>query len=243
MKDNEEKLPDSSEQKSQSANQSSKKPKMVGQVVEAGLEDYARQSLSALSQRDYDLGKFLFTVSTFAILISFTLITALGKEYSIVLISVFPFVMSIWVALNLVVEGAGEIKFSELIIDDYDRMKSYIRKQKNRWFFHFATGAVIFTILFSAISIYKWTGSSLLSWTGFKLADNQLVQPLNGIKNSLEKLNQTVEKAGRENVACNVKLDGLRNLIQNNHEKVVEAFLAHDNESKNLAERSSHHQD
>lgn len=167
-------------------------PKTFGQISEEGLAEYAKQTYSNLAQRDYDLGKFLFTVSTFSILISFTLITALGREYLFILLASIPYLLSIKTALNLVTQGAGDINFKTVLMDDYEHMKQYVNQQRKIWQKEFLAGSIIFIVLFTLVTLDKVSGSRVLKWLGFAPPEHILVAPLNTINASLQDIKNAI---------------------------------------------------
>ncbi|EHW0694779.1 hypothetical protein K1B30_003087 [Vibrio parahaemolyticus] len=129
-------------------------PQKVGEAMVEGLNDYGKQTISALAQRDYDLGKFLFTASTFAILLSLTLVTALGKIYVFTLLSSIWFGKSVKISLKLVTDGAGDFNPGDKLLDDYNKMKKYIVKRVNEWYVEFNFGLKIFIIIFVITTIF-----------------------------------------------------------------------------------------
>ncbi|HHE0474649.1 TPA: hypothetical protein ACN35U_003327 [Vibrio parahaemolyticus] len=133
----------------------------VGHAMVDGLKDYGRQTISSLAQRDYDLGKFLFTASTFAILLSFTLVTALGKIYFLTLISTFWFGKSVKIALNLVTEGAGDLNPDTELLADYEQMREHIANGVKDWYKQFNFGLIVFIVTFALTSIFLIADSYL----------------------------------------------------------------------------------
>ncbi|EGR3366105.1 hypothetical protein CGK41_22070 [Vibrio parahaemolyticus] len=146
----------------------------VGDAMVDGLKDYGRQTISSLAQRDYDLGKFLFTASTFAILLSFTLVTALGKIYFLTLVSTFWFGKSVKIALSLVTDGAGDLNPDSELLVDYEQMRLHIAKRVNSWYKQFNFGLIIFIVAFAITSIFLIADSYLnLGITEKMISQNQ----------------------------------------------------------------------
>lgn len=131
--------------------------KLYSEQIDAGLDEYVKQDISSIATRDYDLGKFLFTVSTFAILVAFTIVSALGKEFFLILLSVFWFAKSVNTALELSTKTGYEIQINKQIFDDYQRKVSFIQDFRNRWYRDFKIGIIVASVLFalsSGIRIY-----------------------------------------------------------------------------------------
>ncbi|EHD1699175.1 hypothetical protein M2G57_21115 [Vibrio vulnificus] len=145
----------------------------VGDAMVDGLKDYGRQTISSLAQRDYDLGKFLFTASTFAILLSFTLVTALGKIYFLTLVSTIWFGKSVRIALSLVTDGAGELNPDSELLVDYEHMRRHIATRVNSWYEQFNCGLIVFIVAFVLTSIFSIADSYL----NFGITERMVSQP------------------------------------------------------------------
>jgi hypothetical protein len=109
-----------------------------------GLNEYVIQDLSALAGRPYDSGKFLFSISSFMLVATLTLVTGFKGLYLFCLIAILPlsvsFIYSFKLTLAVVQRDKGDTKEklekvtgNEIDIDN-SIYKEYLKK--NNWLAH-----------------------------------------------------------------------------------------------------------
>lgn len=200
--------------------------KLYSEQIDAGLDEYVKQDISSIATRDYDLGKFLFTVSTFAILVAFTIVSALGKEFFLILLSVFWFAKSVNTALELSTKTGYEIEINKQIFDDYQRKVSFIQDFRDRWYRDFKIGIVVASALFAL-------SSGLRIYFEF-VEDNKqnVTQVLMSISTNIQTLSVRVAEL-RDNPDCHSHLDTtqlLDEIVENRqaiHDTAKAAELQH----------------
>lgn len=191
----------------------------VGHAMDEGLREYVKQTLAALAQRDYDLGKFLFTVSTFAILASLAFVTALGKLYVLTLIACIPFGLSTATALKLVTQGGGEFDPEKEVITDYGEMKEHIEKIIKKWFCQFNIGVITFIVIFSTIAIDDVFNLGLVKHLNKSNPNTEVLSKLTEIQNSIWILESSLENKTTKVVEDETCVD-FRELVSKYHDSI-----------------------
>lgn len=180
------------------------KPESTGRLykeqIDEGLDEYVKQDISSIATRDYDLGKFLFTVSTFAILVAFTIVSALGKEFFLIILSVFWFAKSVNTALELSTKTGYEIEIDKQIFDEYQRKVAFMQDFRNRWYGDFKMGIIIASVLFTLSSGMR------IYFEFVKDKKQDVMQVLMSISTNIQTLSVRVAEL-RGNPDCHSHLD------------------------------------
>ncbi len=159
---------------------------MYGQAIPDALDEYVKQDVAGFANRYYDVGKFIFTVSTFAILAILTLRTTFGKEYDIVLISTIFFVFCLYPSYKLTVGMDNEIDPENTISKEYELKKKWMKGHLLQWVISFVLGTVVLI------------GSFIYSMNN-EYEDN------NKVEHGLEKINKTLRSILKEIKKSTVK--------------------------------------
>jgi hypothetical protein len=122
--------------------------KLYSAEITKGLDEYVVQDISGFANRYYDVGKFLFTVSTFAILAVFTLRTTFGKEYDLTFFSLLFFFFCLYPSYKLIVDIDYEIDPENTILKEYELKKKWMKKYLRLWGWSFAFGSITLVITF-----------------------------------------------------------------------------------------------
>jgi hypothetical protein len=67
----------------------------------SGLEEYVIKDISSIADRPYDTGKFLFSISSFMLVVTLSLVTTFKGHYLFCLISILPLAVSFIYSFNL----------------------------------------------------------------------------------------------------------------------------------------------
>lgn len=144
-----------------------------------GLDEYVNQDISGFANRYYDVGKFLFAVSTFAILATFTLRTTFGKDYDLVFVSIIFFFYCLYPSYKLTVGIDYEINPENTILKEYELKKKWMKEYLHKWAISFAIGAVVLIL-------------------SFGYAMHSAKEEGNKIEHKLQNINKTLESILRE---------------------------------------------
>lgn len=149
------------------------KLKLYGSAIPEALEEYVKQDVSGFANRYYDVGKFLFTVSTFAILAVFTLRTTFGSPYNSVFISILFFFYCLYPSYKLTVGIDYEINPENTILREYELKKAWMKRYLRIWITSFVLGILV-----------------LLSSFGYSLLNDN--NELTKVEVRLDKINETL---------------------------------------------------
>ncbi|MCC2618159.1 hypothetical protein LJ739_18025 [Aestuariibacter halophilus] len=125
-----------------------KEPLYKDKLVE-GLHEYVIQDLSALAGRPYDTGKFLFSISSFMLVATLSLVTAFKGHYLYCLIAIFPLVVSFQYSFKLTIAvvqrkrgdtreklekaSGNEIEIQNSIYQEYLKKNNWLAFNIMRW--------------------------------------------------------------------------------------------------------------
>ena len=124
---------------------------LYGERLKNAVDEYVKQDVSGFANRYYDLGKFLFTVSTFAIISVFTIRTTFGSHFDLVLFSSLVFFVCLYPSYKLTVGIDYEIDPENTILNEYQLKKEWMKKHLHFWAWSFGLGVaiLIFTFIYS----------------------------------------------------------------------------------------------
>ena len=87
--------------------------------MDEGLKEYVKQEIAASANQYYDIGKFLFSVTTFLIVAILTIRSTLGEQYNYILFSLIVFAYSFFITLRLTVFTNYENSIEKSVLDNY----------------------------------------------------------------------------------------------------------------------------
>lgn len=125
-----------------------KKPALYSDAMEDALVEYVKQDIAGFANRYYDTGKFLFTVSSFAILATLTIKTTFGHDYNIILFALLFFLFCLIPSYNLTVGIDHETDPTKTILKEYEAKKEWMDKHLKRWFYSFLLGCLTLAFAF-----------------------------------------------------------------------------------------------
>ncbi|MDC8111361.1 hypothetical protein PQQ36_21275 [Vibrio sp. CCUG 15886] len=119
-----------------------KKPALYSDAMDDALVEYVKQDIAGFANRYYDTGKFLFTVSSFAILATLTINTTFGHDYNIILFSLIFFLFCLRPSYNLTVGIDHKTDPTKTILQEYEAKKKWMDKHLKTWFYSFLLGCL-----------------------------------------------------------------------------------------------------
>ncbi|MGI3060671.1 hypothetical protein [Vibrio alginolyticus] len=125
-----------------------KKPALYSDAMDDALEEYVKQDIAGFANRYYDTGKFIFTVSSFAILTTLTIKTTFGSNYDIVLTALIFFLFCLFPSYKLTVGIDHETIPTKTILEEYQAKKVWMNKYLKMWFISFVLGCFTLAVAF-----------------------------------------------------------------------------------------------
>lgn len=114
--------------------------------IEEGLKEYVKQEIGAAANQYYDVGKFLFTVTTFLIVATLTIRSTLGENYNSILLSLTIFAYSLYITMRLTVFTNYENEIEGTILENYYSKRKWMQKRLHQWGWSFVAGITILLI-------------------------------------------------------------------------------------------------
>jgi hypothetical protein len=204
--------------------------KLYGKAIPEALQEYVNQDVSGFANRYYDVGKFLFTVSTFAILAVFTLRSTFGSDYNIVFSSNLFFFFCLYPSYKLTVGIDYEIDPENTILKEYKLKKEWMKGYLDLWIVGFAIGIVVLI------------GSFSYAMINAKEKHNSLEVKLEEINTTLVKVLQEFKIKNEKPIAGNticIQYEQLLTEISN----LSQVVIKHDNQMLNLFVKEEDHKD
>ncbi|TKF99564.1 hypothetical protein [Vibrio sp. F13] len=134
-------------------NTTQKQPALYSDAMDEALIEYVKQDISGFANRYYDTGKFLFSVSSFAILATLTIKTTFGSNYDIVLIAILFFLFCLRPSYNLTVGIDHKTIPTKTILQEYEDKKKWMDKHFRSWFISFGLGCFTLMIAFFIVML------------------------------------------------------------------------------------------
>lgn len=114
--------------------------------MDEGLKEYVKQEIAASANQYYDIGKFLFSVTTFLIVAILTIRSTLGEQYNYILFSLIVFAYSFFITLRLTVFTNYENSIEKSVLDNYYSKRKWMGSLLKHWGFSFVGGLIIFIV-------------------------------------------------------------------------------------------------
>lgn len=222
------------------------KEPLYGDKLVEGLHEYVIQDLSALANRPYDSGKFLFSISSFMMVATISLVTAFKGHYLYCLISIVPlavsFKYSFKLTLAVVKRNKGdskenleklsghEIEIGNSIYKEYLKKNNWLAENVKCW----KNCMVIFTIAI----VFTVGVATYFTNNEVKEKDNELIQQLASINASvsnvaMEITNLSIEikqaKEDGSNEHQNNILKKISDKVEINHQSIQREFEINSN--------------
>ncbi|OEE33671.1 hypothetical protein [Vibrio ordalii] len=137
-----------------------KKPALYSDAMDDALVEYVKQDIAGFANRYYDTGKFLFTVSSFAILATLTIHTTFGNSYNIILFALIFFLFCLLPSYSLTVGIDYKTKTTNTILEEYQAKKRWMDKHLKRWFISFVLGCSILAFAFVFVVLTSGGGAA-----------------------------------------------------------------------------------
>lgn len=217
-----------------------KEPLYKDKLVE-GLHEYVIQDLSALASRPYDTGKFLFSISSFMMVATLSLVTAFKGHYLYCLISILPLFVSYKYSFKLTLAvvqrnkgdtkeklekiSGNEIEIGNSIYNEYLKKNNWLAQNINCWKICMAifTIFIVFTV---GVATYNTNYED-------NKKDNVLIQQLtalnvsvNNVATEITNLRIEIKQAEESdsNEHLNDMLKKIPEQVERNHQSMKREF-------------------
>lgn len=204
-----------------------------------GLHEYVKQDISSFAIRPYDTGKFLFSITSFMMVATLTLVTTFKGDYIYCLLSLIPLVICFKYSLDLTIAVAKrkagdsdadlkkitgyEINIHNSIYREYLEKYNWLAIKVTNW----KKWMVLFSITLTCTIVYATNSFNQKPDNASLMEEIQKVgNNISGLTTQIKSLSKSIDNSNRAELSSEVeaKLEIIVKQLERHSHKVTTEF-------------------